>query len=178
MLREDRAKHRAVMEDICRETLADASAKIARDVWSVCPLKETRRATRPGDGVPYDAFFDTWDKVVVFPSSIPGFENKFRIGNFAWRSQPGWTEDCSPEQAEQAQRILVHMAERLRANSIDAHVVYVVGSDKGTFELHLDDDGQTSTKLPHVGQCDMALWVWTRSDDLVALFGGNCIEGQ
>ncbi|QHN71083.1 hypothetical protein [Mollivirus kamchatka] len=179
MLEEDRSRHQTMMEDICREALAHASTKIARCVWSVCPLDEIKRATRPSDGVPYDAFFDTWDKVVVFPSSIPGLKDKFRIGNFAWRSQSGWTEDCSSQQAEQAQRILVHMAKHLRANSIQAHVVYVIGSDKGTFDLHFDDDDeQSSVKLPHVRQCDMALWIWTRSDDLVALFEGNHIKDQ
>ncbi|AVK76068.1 hypothetical protein pneo_cds_461 [Pandoravirus neocaledonia] len=122
-----------------------------------------------GRGVPHAVFFDTSDKVVVFPHHIPGFEDKFESDSFAWASDCGWTSKCQKGDKCAAYGMLQSIAQRLRANGTDAQVVSACGHDKGHLHSITFDGGDKACPTKDRKVPDIALWIWSTEDDLVSL---------
>jgi hypothetical protein len=134
------------------------------DFWQFDAIMEGR-----GRGVPHAVFFDTCDKVAIFPNDIPGFESLFDSGSYAWRDGDGWSRDATHENVEDAHAALVELRRCLRERGHKAELVCARGHSKGYFD-GLDVDA-TADSL------DFALWVYTESDDLEGLLRDQVPSG-
>ena len=118
-----------------------------------------------GRGVPHAVFFDTRDKVAIFPSDIPGYGHLFNADGYAWRDNDGWKDKATRGDIETAHAALLHLQQCLRECGHDAELVCAKGHNKGYFD-GLDVDATADSR-------DFVLWVYTESDDLVDLLQGH-----
>ncbi|AVK77185.1 hypothetical protein pmac_cds_497 [Pandoravirus macleodensis] len=158
---------------LARQTLDNASKTIDRNMCMITPLEAITEADAikdaRGRGVPHAVFYDTSDKVVVFPDHIPGFEAKYENYSFAWGDACGWTDACQAGDRCAAYRTLQSIAQKLRANGTNAQVVSAWGSNKGHLGRVTFDNGDQACPTKDREVADIALWIWTTNDDLVSL---------
>ena len=160
------------LEDLSRQTLVIKQENIDRAPWIVTPslddydcsaIKEAR-----GYGVSHAVFFDTSDKVVVFPSHVPGCERLYDATFFAWTDGAGWKKKATHKDREFASCIIKALGILLKARSRKVCLVTANGSCKGYLS------GVDQYDDPADWTCDLyeqqyALWIYTTDDRLTDL---------
>lgn len=124
----------------------------------------------PCEGFPHAGFYDTSDKISIFPHHIIDDINT-DIKNFGWRNRG---MKFSSEDARNCHMWMWDIACMLHAAGVKSRVVSVRGSCKGRVEWYVydptDDENENSDVRTSIGiDCedhDVALWVYTTSDDL------------
>lgn len=164
------------------KSILDAkSGNICRDEYMVIGDNyggDIRPGYDAGDGVPYigfphNGFYDTSDKISIFPHHISvKYSNNTNF--FGWRDR-GFK--FTSKEARKCHKQMWDIACILHAAGIKTRVVSVYGSGKGYVEWNVfdptDDENENFSIRDSIGvECedhDVALWVYTTRDDLVNL---------
>ncbi|AYV86971.1 MAG: hypothetical protein Sylvanvirus16_12 [Sylvanvirus sp.] len=132
-----------------------------------------------GYGVSQKIFYDTSDKIVLFPHHIPGHDHAYNPRGFGYSSHSGWTNDKwkgsmddiywrqwrakDDKKIKQIYYIFCELRDRLRNvnPALRVDVIGVSGSEKGYLSIYLNEDDSFEDDTPE----DIALWIWLKEND-------------
>lgn len=149
------------LSEQAKQTLHSKMANIKRNKFIYAPLPEEIDdwdiMEARGHGVPQAVFFDTRNKITIFPSDIPEFSTHFTTEMFAWCDGNGWKDTVSQISVLESQAILKELKQYFNSQCIPAYLLYIRGSCKGYVSVLIDDDDDEYSTC--------CLWVYT-SDNL------------
>ena len=160
----------SITREFAREVLARKEENIYRKRHIVVPEDfdcESAIYEARGHGISHHVFFDSSDKLVLFPSDI-GYAHAYNSSSFGWVDSSGWDHKMSTEEdRREACRVLFALADMLRqSGKVQTEIVSVSGSCKGYLMGITRYQEQTQNDYDDLLSEDFALWIWTRQDDL------------
>jgi len=150
----------SALSEQAKQTLLSKLANIKRNRFIFAPYPEEIDdwdiIEARGHGVPQTLFFDTRNKITIFPSDIPEFSTHFKVSqeSFPWCDGNGWYDTVSEISILESQAILKELKEYFNNQNIKAYLLYIRGSCKEYVSVSVDDDDE-------YGTCCCCLWVYT-----------------